>query len=191
LAKRGYTMIGIETSKEMLAVARQKPFSDQIQWIHGDAQKLEGLQADLVLMTSHVAQFLLEEKSWQSMLTAAHKAIKPGGHIMFDSKNPLAKPWERWTRKMSRKTNTPYGEIEMWYNLLEIKKNRAIHEIHYLFTQSGEELLSINELIYRTKEELTKSLEEAGFVIEHTFGDWDSSPANAESPEFIFVAVHE
>src|SRR4051812_38618376 len=57
LAKRGHQMIGIDPSKEMLAVAEAKPNAGQVRWIQGSFEQMENLHADTVLMTSHVAQF--------------------------------------------------------------------------------------------------------------------------------------
>jgi hypothetical protein len=62
-------------------------------------------------------------------------------------------------------------------------------EIHYLFTHSGEELVSTNELRFRTRAELSRSLSDAGFSVGSVFGDWDGRPADPASPELIFVAA--
>ncbi len=70
LAKRGYNMIGIEPAGKMLDIARTKPHADKVQWIEGGYEKFGDLKADMVLMTSHVAQFFLDDKEWQAMLKA-------------------------------------------------------------------------------------------------------------------------
>jgi hypothetical protein len=66
--------------------------------------------------------------------------------------------------------------------------DRVESEIHYRFAPGGEKLVSTNELRFRTRDELTRSLTDAGFSIEHVLGDWDGQPVEAESPELIFVA---
>ncbi len=189
LAKRGHEVVGIEPASAMLDVAKHKSGSDKVKWIQGSYEKMDGLQTDLVLMTSHVAQFFLEDEKFQEMLKATHKALNHGGHLVFDSRNPATKPWGKWTREMSsRKRETPSGQVEMWYQLLEVKGNRVLYEIHYLFDKTGEELVSINELVYRSQDEINKSLSGAGFIVENIYGDWDSRPFEIESPEMIFVA---
>jgi hypothetical protein len=60
-------------------------------------------------------------------------------------------------------------------------------EVHYRF-QSGEELVSENELRFRTRPELVMDLAEAGFAAERLYGDWDRRPAGPGTPELIFVA---
>ena len=84
LAKRGHQMTGIEPSEAMLAVARAKPYADKVKWIQGSFEQMDGLQADMILMTSHVAQFFLDEKEWRAMLQAAHKVLHVGGCLVFD-----------------------------------------------------------------------------------------------------------
>ncbi len=61
--------------------------------------------------------------------------------------------------------------------------------IHYHFTPSGEEMVSTNELRFRTRTELSRSLTDAGFSVEAIFGDWDGRPADAANRELIFVAA--
>ncbi len=169
----------------MLEVARQSPCENKVNWIEGDALSLGDFNADLAIMTGHVAQFHLQDEYWLKALKSIHKALRSGGYLAFESRNPAAQP-----RVNSRKKiNDPVaGEVDVWTEILEYKDDRITTELHYLFTKTGEELLSRNELKFRTHAEISQSLSEAGFSVENVFGDWDRSPASAESPEMIFVA---
>jgi hypothetical protein len=77
----------------------------------------------------------------------------------------------------------------VWQQVLEVKRDRVVSEIHYRFASDGTELVSTNELRFRTQVELTRSLTDAGFLVEYVFGDWDRRPVEVESPEMIFVAA--
>jgi SAM-dependent methyltransferase len=191
LSSRGFEMIGIEPSGAMLGVARAKPFADRVQWIEGSYEKLEGHRVDLVLLTSHVAQFFLDQKEWQKMLSAAYRALSPGGHIIFDSRPPVFPPYQTWPTKESprRVLHPSLGAIDWYYALLGINANRVRYQLHFHFTDTDERVISTDELIFRTREELTGNLESAGFVVERIFGDWDSSAFTSASPEMIFVAA--
>jgi 2-polyprenyl-3-methyl-5-hydroxy-6-metoxy-1,4-benzoquinol methylase len=68
LAKQGYQMIGVEPSTLMLEVASKSSCGEQVKWIHGDASSLEEFNADLAIMTGHVAQFHIEDEVWQKHL---------------------------------------------------------------------------------------------------------------------------
>jgi hypothetical protein len=62
------------------------------------------------------------------------------------------------------------------------------YENHYVFTATGEDLVSSARLRFRTRVELTASLATAGFSIEHVYGTWDRGPVAPENPELIVVA---
>lgn len=191
LAKRGHKMIGIEPAAAMLDIARSKPYADKVQWIQGGYEKFKGLSADAVLMTSHVAQFFLDNNEWQAMLKASHEALTPGGHIVFDSRTPIFPPYQTWpTEKSPKRVEDPRaGSIDWWYKLLEIKYNRVRYQLFYRFLNSNETIISTDELIFRSQAELTKSLEDAGFKVETVYGNWDESLATPNNEEMIFVAL--
>lgn len=189
LAKRGYTVIGIEPAGKMLDIARKKPYADKVQWIKGGYKKFDGLKADMVLMTSHVAQFFLDNKEWQAMLEAAYKALNPRGRIIFDSRTPIFPPYQTWPTENAprRVQDAALGPIDWYYQLLEIKDNRVRYQLYFHFINSGEKITSMDELVFRSQEELNKSLEDAGFTVETVYGDWDGSLATPTSPEMIFL----
>ena len=85
--------------------------------------------------------------------------------------------------------DTPLGTVETWWQLLEVSGDLVRYEIRYRFSDSGGELVSLNELRFRTDTELTEALTETGFVVEQVYGDWDRGPAGPTSPELIYVAL--
>ena len=239
LAKQGHHLIGVEPSDAMLGLARKRATNElaeplaadstrpsqsrsisPVKWLHGGAQNLGAFEADLAIMTGHVAQFFLEDESWQQALRSIHGALKPGGHLAFECRNPLVQPFLRASRQMAqresqisqlvsensdcseqsehidwpsdtnrRKVFDPLaGAVEWWFQLLSVEGDRVLYEIHYLFESSGEKAISVNELRFRTRDELQNSLIDAGFTVECVYGNWDFQLADGDSPEFIFVA---
>ncbi len=199
LAKEGFQMIGVEPSKLMLEVARKSPCGKQVKWLEGNALPLDKFNADLAIMTGHVAQFHIDNEYWLNSLKSIHKALRLGGYLAFESRNPIVQPWVNnkkhidWRSATSpRKVTDPIeGPLEVWSEPVEVRGEKVTFKGHYLFTRTGEELISVNELIFRTKEEITQSLKKAGFSIEKVYGFWDWRLANEESPEFIFVAQRD
>ena len=124
------------------------------------------------------------------MLVASHKALKVGGHIIFDSRPPIFPPYQNWPTQITprRVKDSALGSIDWYYKLLEIKDNRVRYELHFHFINTDKKITSTDELIFRSKDELTESLKDAGFKIEIVYGDWDSSLVTPISPEMIFVA---
>jgi hypothetical protein len=192
-------MIGIEPARLMLDAARRSPCGEQVTWLEGDALSLGEHNADLALMTGHVAQFHLEDEYWLEALTCIHRALRPGGHLAFESRNPAVQPWVNhqahrdWHAATSphKVTDPIEGPLEVWSEPVRISGERVTFKGHYLFRRTGEELISVAELIFRTKEALTLSVEAAGFAVDTVYGFWDWGLATAESPEFIIVARRE
>lgn len=190
LVKSGHTLIGIEPASDMAGQAKRK-YGDTAQWIIGGYEKLAAdMQADMTIMTGHVAQFFLEDNEWKAALKAINTAIKPGGYLVFESRNPSITPFNNWPYSDNHEliTDTPLGPIEWWCEKLTYADGYANYELHYLFRNTGEEIISANKLRFRTYEQLQTSLEEAGFMAEEAYGSWDKSPFEAQSPEMIFIA---
>ena len=190
LARLGYRVIGLEPSPELLRRARRRPGCRDVTWIEGPIDQLGRLEADLALMTGHVAQFFLEEDAWQAALAKIHGALKPGGRLAFESRNPLVPPFPDWpTAAAPRRVVDPAaGAVDWWATMPEPQGRRIRYELRYRFAASGEDVVSANELVFRTQEEITQSLQDAGFTLRDLFGDWDRTPATPSSPEMIFVA---
>jgi len=192
LARRGHAVVGVDPAAAMLAVARHRPGGERVHWIEGGADRLCAEMADLAVMSGHVAQVIADDDSWRATLAATRKALRPGGRVAFESRNPDVRAWEGWTRRDSARTadDGAGGRFEWWYELTEVLADgaRVRSEVHYHFQSSGEELVSENELRFRTRPELAQDLAEAGFEVERLYGDWDRRPAAPGTPELIFVA---
>ncbi len=117
LAKRGHRLIGVEPSSAMLALARRRACGDRVEWIEEDALGLGEVGADLALMTGHVAQIIRDDEVWSATLAAIRKALRPGGRVAFESRNPLAREWTAWTPQASRRRvqDAVFGPVEVWF----------------------------------------------------------------------------
>jgi SAM-dependent methyltransferase len=190
LAKQGYKLIGIDPAPAMIEMARRRECAGRVRWIVGDAGHIGESDAHLAIMTGHVAQFFLTDESWRAALVALHHALRPGGRLSFESRNPSVREWESWTRNAKKSVNDPtVGWIETWSELQGVQDGIVSYAIHYLFVNTGEVLVAPSKLRFRTKDELTTSLASAGFAVEHIYGDWDRRPAGARSSELIVVAT--
>ena len=192
LALRGHRVTGVDPAPVMLEVARHRPGGDLVRWIEGDASALDGPSADLAIMTAHVSQVIHDQDTWQATLAATHRALRPGGHIAFESRNPDARAWLAWTPEASRqRLDTPLGAVDVWFDLRDVAGDLVRYDIHYRFASDGEEPISSNVLRFRSQAELGRLLTDAGFEVRDVFGDWDHRPVSAQSPELIFVATRD
>jgi SAM-dependent methyltransferase len=185
---RGYRVTALEPSPEMIAVARRRVGEERATWLTGDTSLLGDLGADLAFLSGHVAQFFLTDEGWHAALTNLRRALRIGGRLAFETRNPAAREWETWTDSNRRVTVDPHaGAIETWTSVEEVRTGLVSCTLHYRFLDQNEELTSRGDLRFRTLEELTSSLADAGFEIEQSFGGWDRRPLGANEPEFILV----
>jgi SAM-dependent methyltransferase len=187
-ASRGYRMIGVDPSPLMLEVARQKPGAERVQWIEGDALRLGAPAADLAILSGHVAQFILEDAEWLEVLTGLREALRPGGHLAFESRDPRAREWEHWTGRRRIIPNSPYGRIESWTEVTKVEGDLVFAVGHRRLVESNEEFVSPFALRFRSEQLLRQSLTSSGFSVASVFGDWDRRPPGPGERELIVIA---
>jgi SAM-dependent methyltransferase len=195
LAARGYRVTGIDPSPQMLAVARHRPNGERVTWIEGDAGALAfANRCDLIVMTGHVAQIFLDDAALLDVLKAARRALRIGGRIAFESRNPATRAWQKWTpedslRRVSAKDG---GAVDVWQELHatpEPSTGRVAFTTFYRFGEgTGDTLHADSELRFRTQDELAALLMQAGFTQTDWYGNWDRAPVDEASRELIAVA---
>jgi SAM-dependent methyltransferase len=189
LAIPGRQVFGVDPAPAMLAFARRQPGAERVQWVEGDASALGTPGADLLVMTGNVAQVFLDNADWLTTLAAIHASLRPGGYLAFESRNPEDRAWERWNRAASyEKFDSPNGPMESWVELVNVGDGRVRLEGHNVFISTGEVVVVKSELRFRSLEELTSTLTDSGFAVEHVYGDWNKGQLLSTSRVMIFVA---
>lgn len=189
LAVNGRKVIGVDPAPAMLAYARRQPGAERVQWIEGDSSALGTPEADLVIMTSNVAQVFLEDAEWAATLDHIYAALRSGGHLAFESRNPDDRGWEKWNPETTfARLDTPHGPVESWLEVVKAGNGRVHFKGHNVFKNTGEDLVAQSELRFRSYTELTTSLNNAGFTVEQLYGDWERGPFVSTSRIMVFVA---
>ena len=189
LARAGLEVVGVEPSALMLDVARRRPGTAGVRWIHGPVTALDVRDADLCVMPGHVAQFFLGDDEWHEALVAVRNALRPGGRLAFETRNPAVRSWESWTptRTRRRVVDPEAGGIETWTEVVDVADGVVTTVLHHVFERSGDDVTARTSLRFRTPEDLEASLDAAGFEIEHRYGGWDRQPFTDED-ELVVVA---
>ncbi|MEV5386588.1 class I SAM-dependent methyltransferase [Streptomyces sp. NPDC052721] len=185
LADRGIEVVGIDPAQASLDVARAKPGSDRVRWICGDATALPPLRADVATMTANVAQAIADPHTWRETLRGAYEALRPGGHLVFETRDPTGRAWEEWTRENSyRVTEIPgVGSVESWVQLTEVSWPLVTFRSTYAFAADGQVLTSDSTLRFRDRDEVEADLVAHGYVVQ----DVRDAP-DRPGKEFVFLA---
>jgi hypothetical protein len=72
-------------------------------------------------MSGHVAQFILNDAEWLETLAGVKEALRPGGYLAFESRDPRAREWERWTGRKRIIPDSPYGRIDSWTEVTNVE----------------------------------------------------------------------
>ncbi|HWE68183.1 MAG TPA: class I SAM-dependent methyltransferase [Acidimicrobiales bacterium] len=186
LAQRGLDVTAVDPAAASLEVARTKSRAEQVEWIHGDVASLPPLQVDLVIMSGNVAQVFLTDDEWTATLMAVGSALRPGGHLVFECRDPAREVWREWSRRATcRQVELPeIGALETWVDLVDVDPPFVSFRWTFIFGFDGAVLTSDSTLRFREQGEITDSLGDVGFVVEAVL-DAPDRPGQ----EFVFVAT--
>lgn len=185
LCADGADVIGVEPAQASLNVAKTKPLAQKIRWILGDSSTLPPLQVDLAMMTGNVAQVFVSEDAWLENLAAIHSALRSGGHIVFEVRDPAQKAWQTWTRENTYQSlEVPnIGLVEGWCDVTNVTDGVVSFRWTYVFQSDGQVITSNSTLRFREKEEIVSSLKKSGYKIK----DIRDAPDRPRK-EFVFIA---
>jgi ubiquinone/menaquinone biosynthesis C-methylase UbiE len=167
LAGLGVTVTAVDPAAASLDVARAKPGAATVRWVHGDASALPRLQVDAAFMTANVAQVFLTDEAWDATLRAVHRALRPGGSLLFETRDPARRAWEQWTPALTHTVvDIPgSGPVESWEEVLDVSGDLVTFRSMTVFRRDDLAIESMSTLRFRTRRELEASLVAAGFDV--------------------------
>jgi ubiquinone/menaquinone biosynthesis C-methylase UbiE len=198
LAKRGYEVIGVDSSAEMLSVAYSKSSREQTHvapvFIHQDMRRLDlyGTVDACICMLDSV-NYIIEPEELQQVFRRVHLFLNPGGVFLFDINTPLK------FREIDGISFVDEREEEgvfcVWRAALT-DRPRTYQFIVDLFTilrgdESGGIWKRESEEQYEyayEPEELQRMLEKAGFTDIRTYGGTDGRPLAGDEKRIYFTA---
>ena len=185
LYANGFNVVGLEPAKASLDIARNKIHGNHIKWILGDTSNLSNETFDLVTMTANVAQVFVSDESWERNLLNIKYALQPGGHLVFEVRDPSKEAWKDWNKeKTFRRVNVPnVGQVEEWCDLTSLSEELVSFRWTYLFEADGEKIVSDSALRFRSKAEISRTLEKLGYSLKEV-----REAPDRLGKEFVFIA---
>jgi SAM-dependent methyltransferase len=159
-------LCGIDPDVAALERARQRP----------DVEGVEGRAADmtwdrefaLAVMASNVFQVFVTDDELQASLDAVRAALVEDGRLVFGTRNPRVRAWERW-------------DPSNRFDVVTFTETTA--------TRDGEPLrVDRASLRFLDVEGIDKALDGAGFLVEARYGDWSRGPLTHTSDNIVVIA---
>jgi SAM-dependent methyltransferase len=185
LAARGIAMTAVDPALASLDVARGKPHGKAVRWLQGDATSLPPLRVDMVTMTGNVAQVFLTDEEWATTLGAAHSALRPGGRLVFEVRDPDRRAWGGWTTTEPRRVEVPQvGMVEISEEVTDVSLPLVSFRITFRFQGDGAVITSDSTLRFRNRGEIEETLAAAAFDTAEV-----RDAPDRPGLEFVFIAA--
>ena len=167
LARRGIDVTAVDPAAASLDVARSKPGAESVRWLLGDASNLPALSVDAAFMTGNVAQVFLVDDDWAATLGAIRRAMRPGGWLVFETRDPAGRAWEQWTPELTRSVVhvRGVGPVESWEEVIEVADELVTFRSTIAFRRDGLVLESVSTLRFRERTEIEASLVKEGLQL--------------------------
>src|SRR5262245_1042403 len=167
MAARGITVTAVDPARASLDVARAKPGAGRIHWLDGDASTLPPMQVDLATMTANVAQAIIDPADWLGTLQGVRAALRPGGHLAFETRDPAFRGWREWNRTATYRVLRveSVGDIEHWVELVDDRLPLVTFRTSCIFAADGAVFTSDSTICFRERSEVEASLIDEGYEI--------------------------
>jgi len=185
LARRGYSVVGVDLSSAMLREARRRHREgDRLSFVRRDMRRLSyrgEFDAVVCLFTSFG---YFSERENVATLRKMAGALKPGGRLLIDHRNPhldAGLPTHRWDRETSR-----------IFVLSDLRFNRqtGVHENTWLILRLGDRHVIRKGLRVRlwTRRQWEHRLRAAGMRLVRAYADLNGRRYRSASGRLIVLA---
>lgn len=193
LSKRGYEMIGLDISAEMLSKAYEKTLASgrEILFINQDMRNFElHGPVDAVICLLDSLNYMESTEEVKQVFKLVNKYLNPGGLFIFDLNSPY---------KISKILgNEIFFDLSenitwIWTNTYDRKKRKVTFDLTF-FVKNNEGLYERFDETHQetafTTEEIKQALDQAGLQLAGVYGDLSFEPPD-DREERIFYIAHK
>ncbi|AGS71612.1 class I SAM-dependent methyltransferase [Streptomyces collinus] len=182
-------LMGLDPAAAMLVQARRA--AQDVEWVLGDMRtRLWQREFELVVMTGHAFQALVGDEDIRVCLRGVHAALADGGRFVFETRNPAARAWEKWTPDRVREITAADGSRVRVRH--QVREGPSRGRVHFTETYESETWPAprVTHHVIRFVDAKTVRgfLEEAGLTVVEQYGDWQRGPLAPAGPEIVTVA---
>ena len=186
LAKKGRRVTCIDPAATMLSRAASRPGGDQVEWRLGASELIDRDANDLVVMSGNVAMHIIDE-AWTATLLDIAQGLKPGGRLVFETRNPLNEPWKAWGG-LAEARETSVGTLRQTESVSDPDSDGLVtmttsHE----FIDAERTIETTLRLRFRSAETLRRDLHSAGLRIENLWSEWSRTPFSGSAEERLII----
>ena len=191
IAAAGIVVVGVDPAEGMLSVARSRSGAERVEWIHSKAEDLDvDRRFRTVYMTGHAFQALIDDETAVASLSTMAAHLEPDGMVLFETRNPLRRAWERWKpdRARTRVTHASLGSIIETHDATYEGDTGIVRIRHeYRFESTGKILVGSSRIRFRDQEHVETLVREAGLSVDACLGDWSGAPFSSDKEAIIVV----
>ena len=180
-------LCGLEPAEAMLRQARKRP---DIEWVLGEAASAAWDQEfDLVVMTGHAIQVIVEDDEIRASLAAIRSALTDRGRFVFETRNPLIRAWESWMPDNVVEVADAAGAVVRKWHEIDTVDGDVVSYTNTFASPGWDRPQTLRgRQRFLDVDSLSSFLSAAGLAIEEQFGDWDRQPLTDTSQEIITIA---
>ena len=198
LAEEGYEVTGVDTSATMLDLARQRlayaGVESRCKLVQQDICSLQ-LEQKFRLAFIALGSFahIYSRKQQQQALAAVRAHLSPGAMFVIDIANADARYLENMSGQVLHQGTWQGDDGAILTHLVSPASSNTRHLLelthfydHYRQGQAVQRTMVRTWVYLFERGEMELLLEQAGFVIEDLYGDYEMGPFERESPRMIF-----
>jgi SAM-dependent methyltransferase len=190
IQKRGYTVLGMDSSMEMLSVAKKR--HPQCDFFQGNLQMFKTKSpVDGMICLFGTFNYLIDDAEVNSSLQAVRNNLKSSGLLFLEVWNSIP------IRKIKRKPIAPVSVSRMGNSIL--KRNRGfkitgehlgeenIVEVNFIFDLDSKIIKDKHIMRVFTKEEISIALERNKLQVLEMYGGYRMEKLNSHSGRMLIV----